>query len=161
MRILLLVVLLPVLCAGQVQDFSLDDYLMRWSVAGVGNTELRIMRNEESSYINIYRSNGIVSSACRLPADDAVLVGEVLARTQEFFDAQQGSQDNVAETIDTGDFTVTFRTSVSAGFTVVIQGTDRTVTNAVTLNREEALGIQPALLKSREYVEFLNSKLGF
>ena len=143
------------------QDFSLDDYLMRWSVLAVGDTELRIMRNEETSYINVYRSNGIISAACRLPAEDAVLVGEVLARTQEFYEAQQGSSDNVAETLRAGDFTVTFRTSVFAGFTVVIQGQDRTATNAVTLSREEAIGIQPELLKAREYVDFLNSKLGF
>ena len=102
---------------------------------------------------------GLVSVAARMSGPDAVAVGEVLTRTQEFFDAQQGASDNVAESIEAGNFTVTFRTSVFSGFTVVIQENTRNSTNAVTLSREEAIGVQPELLKSLQYIEFLNSKV--
>jgi len=90
-----------------------------------------------------------------------VAVGEALARTQEVFEAQQGSSDNVAESVEAGNFTVTFRTSVFAGFTVVIQEDSRTSNNAVTLSREEAIGIQPELLKANDYIAFLESQFSF
>lgn len=158
-RVLLLLLSLPLL--GQAQEFTMDDYLFRWSVKRVGNTEFRVMKSEEEAYINVYRSNGLVSVAARMPGPDAVLVGEALARTQEVFDAQRGSSDNVSESVVAGNFTVTFRTSVFAGFTVVIQENDRTSTNAVTLSREEALGMQPELLRANEYLAFMESRLGF
>ncbi len=141
------------------QEFAVDDYLVRWVVMSVGNTDFRVMKDEERSFINVYRNTGLVSVAARMPGPDAVAVGEVLARTQEFFDAQQGASDNVAESIEAGNFTVTFRTSVFSGFTVVIQENTRNSTNAVTLSREEAIGVQPELLKSLQYIEFLNSKV--
>jgi len=154
---LLSCLVLPVL--GQAQEFSLDDYLMRWSVMRVGNTEFRVMKNEEASFINVYRTNGLVSVAARMPGPDAVLVGEALARTQEVFEAQQGTSNNVAESVEAGNFTVTFRTSVFSGFTVVIQENTRNSTNAVTLSREEAVGVQPELLRANEYIAFLESKV--
>ncbi len=155
----LVLIFLPVLV--QAQDFSMDDYLVRWSVKKVGNTEFRVMKNEETSYINVYRTNGLVSVAARMPGPDAVLVGEALSRTQEVFEAQQGSSDNVAESVEAGGFRVTFRTSVFNGFSVVIQENDSTSTNAVTLSREEALGMQPELLRANAYLQFLESKISF
>lgn len=158
--------LLTCLCAlalpvAGAQEFSMDDYLFRWVVMSVGNTDFRVMKDEERSYINVYRTNGLVSVAARMPAADAVAVGEALARTQEVFEAQQGSSDNVAESVEAGNFTVTFRTSVFAGFTVVIQESSRNSTNAVTLSREEAIGVQPELLKANEYIEYMESQLSF
>ena len=141
------------------QDFSMDNYLFRWSVMGVGNTEFRVMKNAESTYINVYRSNGLVSVAARMPGSDAVAIGQALARTREVFEAQRGTDDNVAESVIAGNFTVTFRTSVFAGFTVVIQENNRNSTNAVTLSLDEAIGVQPELLKAIEYIDFLNSKV--
>lgn len=139
----------------------MDDYLLRWVVMTVGNTDFRVMKDEERSYINVYRDSGLVSVAARMPGPDAVAVGKALARTQEVFEAQQGSSDNVAESVEAGNFTVTFRTSVFAGFTVVIQENSRNSTNAVTLSREEAIGIQPELLKANEYLAFLESQVPF
>ena len=143
------------------QDLSIDDYLVRWHVMAAGNTEIRIMKTAERTYINVYRTNGLVSVAARMPGPDAVEVGTVLARTQEFFQAQQETEDNVAEKIEAGNFTVTFRTSVFSGFTVVIQENSRNSTNAVTLSREEAMAIQPELLRANEYIEYLDSKVDF
>ena len=77
------------------------------------------------------------------------------------FDAQEGSSDNVAETLEAGNFNVTFRTSVFSGFTVVIQEDDRFSTNAVTLTREEAIGIRDELSRANEYVAFLNEQVPF
>ena len=155
----LLLLILPALVTAQ--EFSMDNYLFRWSVKRVGNTEYRVMKNEELSYINVYRTNGLVSVAARMPGPDAVLVGEALARTQEVFDAQQGSSGNVAESVDAGNFRVTFRTSPFVGFTVIIQENSNTSTNAVTLSREEAIGMHPELLRANEYLEFMESKLNF
>ncbi|MBT8148122.1 MAG: hypothetical protein KJN90_14785 [Gammaproteobacteria bacterium] len=146
---------------ASAQDFAIDDYLFRWVVMSVGETDFRVMKDEERSYINVYRTNGLISVAARMPASDAIAVGEVLARTQEFFEAQQGSSDNVAERVEAGNFTVTFRTSVFAGFTVVIQENSRTSNNAVTLSREEAIGIQPELLRANDYIAFLESQFSF
>lgn len=150
---------LPFSLPALAQDFSMDNYLFRWEVMGVGNTEFRVMKNEESTYINVYRTNGLVSVAARMSGPDAVAVGQALARTREMFEAQRGTDDNVAESVTAGNFTVTFRTSVFAGFTVVIQENTRNSTNAVTLSLEEAIGVQPELLKAVEYIDFLNSKV--
>ena len=150
-----------VLPLASAQDFSMNDYLVRWVVMSVGNTDFRVMKDEERSYINVYRTNGLVSVAARMPGPDAVAVGEALARTQEVFEAQQGSSENVAERVEAGNFAVTFRTSVFAGFTVVIQENTRNSTNAVTLSREEAIGVQPELLKANEYIAFLESQVSF
>ena len=152
---------LLILPAVTAQEFSMDDYLFRWVVMSVGNTDFRVMKDEERSYINVYRTNGLVSVAARMPGQDAVAVGQVLARTQEVFEAQQGSSDNVSERIEAGNFIVTFRTSVFAGFTVVIQENTRNSTNAVTLSREEAIGVQPELLKANEYIAYMESQLPF
>ena len=161
MKVLLSFVVVLSLPLASAQDFTLDDYLFRWVVMSAGNTDFRVMKDEERSYINVYRNTGLVSVAARMPGPDAVAVGEALARTQQVFEAQQGSSDNVAERVEAGNFTVTFRTSVFAGFTVVIQENTRNSTNAVTLSREEAIGIQPELLKANEYLEFLDSRLSF
>jgi hypothetical protein len=159
MRICLIILGLLFLPVTSAQEFSVDDYLVRWVVMSVGNTDFRVMKDEQRSYINVYRNTGLVSVAARMPGPDAVAVGEALARTQEVFEAQQGASDNVAESVEAGNFTVTFRTSVFSGFTVVIQENTRNSTNAVTLSREEAIGVQPELLKSLQYIEFLNSKV--
>jgi len=161
MKALLICLSFMVLPLASAQDFSMDDYLFRWVVMSVGETDFRVMKDEERSYINVYRTNGLISVAARMPAADAVAVGEALARTQEVFEAQQGSSDNVAESVEAGNFTVTFRTSVFAGFTVVIQENSRTSNNAVTLSREEAIGIQPELLKANDYIAFLESQFSF
>lgn len=161
MKPILSVLFIALSCGAMAQEFSIDNYLVRWHYLVVGNTEIRIMKNEERIYVNVYKSNGIVSAAAGLPADDAVAVGEVLARTQEFFDAQAGATENVAENLTAGNFRVTFRTSPFNGFTVVIQEDDRFSTNAVTLTREEAIGIQPGLLKARELVAYLESQVTF
>jgi hypothetical protein len=159
MRILVSLLLLSLPALAMAQDFSLDNYLFRWEVKRVGNTEFRVMKNEDSAYINVYRTSGLVSVAVRMPGPDAVLVGQALARTQEVFEAQEGSSDNVSEAVVAGNFTVTFRTSLFSGFTVVIQENDRNSTNAVTLSREEAIGMQPELLRANEYLAFMESKL--
>ncbi|MEZ5489554.1 MAG: hypothetical protein R3F50_04440 [Gammaproteobacteria bacterium] len=161
MRILVSLLLLSLPALAMAQDFSLDNYLFRWEVKRVGNTEFRVMKNEDSAYINVYRTSGLVSVAVRMPGPDAVLVGQALARTQEVFEAQEGSSDNVSEAVVAGNFTVTFRTSLFSGFTVVIQENDRNSTNAVTLSREEAIGMQPELLRANEYLAFMESKLAF
>ena len=149
MRIMVFFLAFMILPLASAQDFSMDDFLFRWVVMSVGNTDFRVMKDEERAYINVYRNTGLVSVAARMPGADAVAVGEALARTQEVFEAQQGSSDNVAESVEAGNFMVTFRTSVFAGFTVVIQENTRNSTNAVTLSREEAIGIQPELLRAR------------
>lgn len=146
---------------AQAQEFSIDRFLVRWMVMNVGNTEIRVMKNQDETYINVYKSNGLVSATTRIPGEDAERIAQTLLRTQEFFAAQRGSQDNVAEALQAGNFTVTFRTSVFNGFTVVIQENDRFSTNAVTLTREEALGIQPELARATQYIAFLDSKVAF
>jgi hypothetical protein len=161
MRICLIVLGLLLLPVASAQEFSVDDFLVRWVVMSVGNTDFRVMKDEERSYINVYRNTGLVSVAARMPGPDAVAVGEALARTQVVFEAQQGASDNVAESVEAGNFTVTFRTSVFSGFTVVIQENTRNSTNAVTLSREEAIGVQPELLRANEYLEYLESRVSF
>lgn len=147
--------------SAQAQEFNIENYQVRWSIIGVGNTELRVMKNAERTYINVYRSNGITSAAARMSADDAVQVADALRRTEELFTAQQGSFENVSEKVTAGNFTVTFRTSVFNGFTVVIQENDQFSTNAVTLPYDEAVGIRDDLAKAPALVAFLNSQVGF
>ena len=77
MKILVSLILLSLPVLVMAQEFSLDNYLFRWEVKRVGNTEFRVMKNEESAYINVYRTSGLVSVAVRMPGPDAVLVGQV------------------------------------------------------------------------------------
>lgn len=169
MRVTALLVLLTLTGTAKSQPFSMDDYQIRWTIMGVGNTELRIMKSPQNTFINIYRSNGITSAAVRMSPEDAVLVAQALERTQEIFDSQQNTTENVAESIDTGNYEVTFRTSVFNGFSVVIQEknrfndqfSDRYGTNAVTLPLQEALGITTDLHSARELADYLDSQVAF
>jgi hypothetical protein len=167
MKKMILVLLIPLASVAYSQDFSVDDFLVRWTIMGVGNTELRVMKTQDATFINIYRSNGITSAAARMSGDDAVQVAEALNRTREIYDSQEGTSDNVSESVTTGNFEVTFRTSVFNGFSVVIQEidrfneqyNDRYSTNAVTLPLEEAIGIQQDLAKAIEMIEFLDNQV--
>ena len=143
------------------QSFSIDDFQVRWVYQDVRNTSVRVMKNEERTFVNIYRSNGITSAAVHMSGPNSVAVGQALARTSEVFESQSSATDNVSEAVVAGDFTVTFRTSQFNGFSVVIQDNAQFSTNAVTLPLEEAVGIQPYLLQGVELIAFLNSKVGF
>ncbi len=169
MKGFLFLLLVSIVSVGHSQEFTVDDYLVRWTIMGVGNTEVRVMKTQESTFMNIYRSNGITSAAARMSGDDAVLVAEVLARSREIYASQLGSTENVSESITAGNFEITFRTSVFNGFSVVIQEidrfndqyNDRYVTNAVTLPLEEAVGIQADLLNANKLIEFIDSQVSF
>ena len=75
----------------------------------------------------------------------------------------------MAESVDTGNYEVTFRTSVFNSFSVVIQEknrfndqfSDRYGTNAVTLPLHEALGISADLHNAQELADFLDSQVAF
>jgi len=167
MKGLLLIILLSTISVGYSQEFAVDDFLVRWTIMGVGNTELRVMKTQDATFMNIYRSNGIISAAARMSGDDAVQVAEALRRTREIYASQEGSSDNVSESFTSGNFEVTFRTSIFNGFTVVIQEidrfndqyNDRYSTNAVTLPLEEAIGIQENLSKANELIDFLDAQV--
>lgn len=161
MRIALLLILTTAGTLGFAQEFSIDDYQVRWTYLHAGNTQIRVVKTEEDSFISVYKSNGLVSASASLHGDEAVQVGQALARTQEVFEQQQGASDNVSEVVEAGNFNVTFRTSVFNGFTVVIQENTRFSTNAVTLVLDEVLAIQQHLLKANEMLEFLDSKIAF
>ena len=169
MKSLIFLMLFSAVSVGHSQEFNIDDYQLRWTIMGVGNTEVRVMKTAELTFMNVYRSNGITSAAVRMSGDDAVLVAEALTRTEEVYTSQRGSSDNVSESVTTGNFEITFRTSVFNGFTVVIQEIDRFndqyndqySTNAVTLPLEEAVGIQENLLQANELIRFLNSQISF
>ena len=167
MKGLFSILLLSAASVGYSQEFTVDDFLVRWTIMGVGNTELRVMKTQDATFMNIYRSNGITSAAARMSGDDAVQVANTLVRTQEIYASQEGSSDNVSESVTAGNFEVTFRTSIFNGFTVVIQEidrfndqyNDRYSTNAVTLPLEEAIGIQENLSKANELINFLDAQV--
>ena len=79
-----------------------------------------------------------------------------------FFENEQAFRD-----FTSGNFEITFRTSIFNGFTVVIQEidrfndqyNDRYSTNAVTLPLEEAIGIQDNLSKANELIKFLDAQV--
>lgn len=161
MKALALFLLLVSSFSALAQDFAIEDFQVRWVYMDVGNSSLRVMKDEDWTFINIYRSNGITSAALHMSGPNAMAVGEALARTREIYDAQLGATENVAETVSAGDLTVTFRTSPFNGFTVVIQDKSRFSSNAVTLPLEEAVGIQQHLLKGDELIAFLNDNVRF
>lgn len=140
------------------EDFMIDNYQFEWTIAEFGKVKLDVIKTDESSYIRLYKDQGL-SSFLRLTGDEAVAISGALEKANEYYKKQKGSDQDVSEKMSAGGYDVTFRTSVKYGFSVIIRKSSGFGMDTFMLDRSEASRLQKQLKKAPAMLEYVDVKI--
>jgi len=151
----LLCLLCVVACAvARADEFSIDTYDFDWTVKTSDDAKLLINKTAERTAVVIrddFRSLTLTPEA-------AVRIGAALEQTEAMFQKLKGKNE-AAETVDAGDYRVTFRTSKTGSFYAVIGSKESSIFPAPQLDRAQAKAFAPELKKAKSMCEYVDKKV--
>lgn len=146
-----------------VEEFVIDDFYFSWTVDEVDDCELRITKDEESTDLTISDDKHHV----RLSAEDAVLLGAALKRTDEFYKKIGKSKEEARIPLKVSEnVTVYFAAKDATFFAVICEGGDiddftdeEMKSHTAWLTRKAVNRFVPHLLKAGKMVEFVDEMI--
>lgn len=144
---------------GHANEYFIDEYKFEWKVFSEGDLLMNIIKTEETTNVQLRSGDLLSRSLLRLTPDEAVKIGSVLEQTRAFFDQHKGTESDVSDRVQAGDYQISFRTSVKYGFSVTIRDPSLLSMNTFSLNRAQATKLQTMLMQVPEMVTFINEKV--
>ncbi len=130
-------------------EFHIDDYQFVWNVAESGAATLHVVKDEESvTQIRIDDDTHWL----HLTGEQAEVIGQVLSKTNAYFEAQRGSTTDIDETVTAAGYLVRFSTSPQYGFDVSIRPEKRFSISSSRLDRKQAIEFAPHLRRARALI---------
>jgi len=150
---------LPLTLFAYADDYFIDEYEFEWKVFEQGDLVMNIVKTEETTNVQLWSGDSFSRSYLRLSPAEAVKIAGALQQTRSFFNQHKGTDTDVSDKVQAGDYIVTFRTSAKYGFSVTIRDPSLFSMDAFSLDRTQATKLQPVLLDAPTMVEFIDEKL--
>ena len=140
------------------KDFVIKDYGFTWEVAKTGDVGMQIQKKPGSISVILSSLGGKIATLSMTPSE-AKAIGEVLEKTEEYYNKQKKSDDRKSEdVVHEGQFRVYFSSSQGKNFQVSIRSS-KFFSAAVLLNRDEALEMGKHLRDAEDMAAFVNRRI--
>ena len=124
-------------CFANAQEYTIGDYDFTWRAAKVGDVRMDVQKNPKGVSIVLSSPGGGLARLNMTPLQ-AMAVGEVLDKTEGYYDEQMKKQDpNMEEKVSAGDHTVSFSSSRGRKFQVGVRKSAAGA--AVLMDKDQAL----------------------
>lgn len=140
-------------------DYFIDEYEFKWKVFEQGDLVMNIVKTEETTIVQLRSGHSFSRSYLRLSPAEAVKIAAALQQTRSFFNRHKGTDTDVSDKVQAGDYVVTFRTSAKYGFSVTIRDPSLFSMDAFSVDRAQATKLQPVLMETPTMVEFIDERL--
>lgn len=141
---------------ANAEEFVIKDYTFTWRVAKVGFVKMAIQKDQVGLRVVLSSMGGPLATLSMSPSR-AKAIGEVLAKTGDYYNNQKKSKDKKSEdVVHSGEYMVTFSSSQGDNFEVKINKS-AAFSAAVLLSKDEALMIVEYLRDAEKMAKFMNS----
>ncbi len=142
----------------QAEDFVIRDYTFTWHVIKIGGTTLEIQKTPEALVV-IFGRSGIPLCALTVFPVQANAVGDMLKRTNDYYEIQKKSEDLTStDALFSHNCVVTFSSKQGRGFEVRVKQ-DEPFSPVVLMEREEAMEIGKYLRQAEQMASFADKRV--
>jgi len=143
---------------ANAQEYTIGDYDFVWRVAKVGDVKIEIKKTPGGVSVNLISPGGKLARLS-LPPSQTKAIGEVLAKTDEYYNSQKKSGDMKAkDVVPVGDYKVTFSSSRSRAFQVSLAAA-KVFGSAVLMDKDQALKVGEYLINAEKMVALVNERV--
>ena len=140
------------------KDYAIKDYVVTWQAEKVGDVSMQIQKRPGSLLVILSSPGGKIATLSMTPSE-AKEIGEVLGKTEEYYNKQKKSDDRKSEdVVRAGKFRVYFSSSRGRNFEVSIKGSG-VFSAAVLLSKDEAAEMAKHLRDAKEMAAFVDNRI--
>ena len=140
------------------KDFVIKDYGFTWVVARTGDVSMQIQKKPGNISVILSSLGGKIATLSMTPSE-AKAIGQVLEKTEEYYDKQKKSDDRKSEdVVHEGQFRVYFSSTQGKNFQVSIRSS-KFFSAAVLLTKDEALEMGKNLRDAEDMAAFVNRRI--
>ncbi|MBU0733367.1 MAG: hypothetical protein ABIE47_15430 [Pseudomonadota bacterium] len=157
-------VIVCMLCSGlflplaAAEDFVIKDYVFTWYVAEVEEAKIEIHKSPKGVAV-ILKSLGGPLASLSIPPSQATAIGEVLKKTEEYYNEQKKSEDlKSSKAVPAGNYRVTFSSKQGSSFVVSV-AESKVLGAAVLLSKDAAIKVEKYLLKAEAMAAFADKQV--
>ncbi len=137
---------------------KIEDYVFTWHVAKSGDAALDVEKTQDNLRLILRTPGGALGRVSANPSQ-AEKIGEVLSKTEEYYDNQVKSQDSKSEDmVPAGEYKVYFSSNRGRNFKVSVRG-PKAIGGAALMGKKEALTMSGFLLQAEELADLVNKKI--
>lgn len=144
---------------AHADEYYIDEYEFKWKVFEQGDLVMNIVKTKEITNVQLWSGDSFSRSYLLLSPAEATSIATALQQTRSFFNQHKGTDKDVSDNVQAGDYQVTFRTSVKYGFSVTIRDPSSFSMDNFSLDRTQATRLQPVLKEAPKMVDFINERL--
>lgn len=158
MRSFYLLILVVFSFQSMGNEYYIDKFEFKWVITEKSKASLAVIKTDETTYLRL-TTKGTTYNQIRLTEHEAKEISTVLKKTREYFNIQKGSKKEVSEKLVAADYEVSFKSSPKYGFSVYIRKKSGLFFEALVLDKEEAIYLQPYLEQAAELINFVDKKI--
>jgi|SaaInl7_200m_RNA_FD_contig_71_57455_length_919_multi_4_in_0_out_0_2 hypothetical protein len=137
---------------------KIEDYIFIWHAAKVGDVVMDIEKTRKTLQVVLRSPGGALGRVSATPSQ-AEIIGEVLKKTNEYYDKQSQSQDSKSEDMaPAGDYKIYFTSKRGRDFKVSVRG-PKAFGGAALMGQEEAITMSGFLLQAKKFAALVNKKI--
>jgi hypothetical protein len=141
-------------------EFVIEKFDFDWIVVESGEGQLIVNKTHETTRITL-REGGMMGDSLWLLPTDAETIGKALVDVDKYFAKMRNAKQDVQESIDAGNYNVTFSFSEKIGFRVYVMSKEQFSMSSLSLDRSQAKAFSPHLQKAKAMAAFLERKIKF
>ena len=144
---------------ANAQEYTIGDYDFTWRVAKVGDVKIEIKKTAPGGvWMNLISPGGKLARLS-IPPSQTKAIGEVLSKTEEYYNSQKKSGDMKAkDVVPVGDYKVTFSSSKSRVFQVSLAAS-KVFGSAVLMGKDQALKVGEYMINAEKMVALVNERV--
>ena len=144
--------------SAAAKDLVIKDYIFTWYVANKGDAKMEIQKSPEGLLV-VLRSLGGPVAALYIPPSQAKAIGEVLKKTEDYYNEQKKSEDlKSSKTVPAGNYKVIFSSKQGSNFVVEI-AESKVFGSAVLWSKDAALKIGKYLREAEAMAAFADKRI--
>lgn len=144
---------------SNAKDFDIKEYIFIWQVVKKGNVDLKI-RKDQDGLVVVLSSPGWKVATVSLKPSQAKAIGEVLAKTEDYYNKFKNSDDvEHFETVIAGGVFVTYSSQRKAKDFDIKVHKSKFVGATVLLTKDEALQISQYLRDSENMAAYVEKRI--
>jgi len=146
---------LPLSHAG---SYVIKGYTFTWHVISIGSAKMEIQKTPKGLQVILGSLGGVLATLSLAPSQ-AKAIGEVLKKTEDYYEEQSKSDDRKSDdTIEADKCKVTFSSKQGRDFQIAIREA-KIFSPEVLLSRSEAVVIGQYLRKAEKMAAFMDKRI--
>jgi len=140
------------------EEPKIEYYIFIWHVAKSGDVGMDIEKTQQGVKVILRSPGGPLGRVSATPSR-AEEIGEVLKKTDDYYEKQAKSQDRKSEDlVAVGDYKVSFTSKRGRDFTVSVRGPE-IFGGAALMGQKEAVAMSAFLLKAKKLAALVDKKI--